>query len=570
MDSVSDGSSESGRSAFSFDSLKEALEDLQMDTMCLLDLEPLLSDPILLAGREPVRPDKCQTWQPTQIYCDKISARFPEADERLIQRLGNANYHRYLRCQETRHRMQSEETLSNDGMKDSHYGKSSKLHDSGIGSSLPTTYADTVMPYGDNDIRKVRLPPLPAHAKDGVPFPCLCCGKLVSVRTNSVWKQHIYADLQPWICMYTECPQACETFKTQKDWVLHLALDHGLESDWMSIKCPLCRHDTGSGKTLVTKHLGNHLEEISLGALPVDCEFEEETTQSEPEVLSAVPESCEPEIGASSSHVIGKSPATLRDKVKPQSSILRSMHKKMENIMRMMRDKDRSPEQILQALEPIVRENELIERSSFEWSERYLFDDIKSLLKTLREQLSEISSHIATKVDRTSPSFPLTLEARTTGREAPAEGDGLMSSRNGRSGDQFVSAPAHATIGAFSLDETPERLHLFDKPRAIPSGTGEDEQSEPRYCHCNRASFGEIIACDSENCKREWFHVGCVGLKSVPPAHGTLYTRHQCRCEPLPESTFRMKAKANLYSRKMVLRRVQSRRCDLAPKAFRY
>lgn len=291
MDSVSDGSSESGRSAFSSDSLKEALEDLQMDTMCLLDLEPLLSDPIVLSGREPVRPDKCKTWQPTQIYCDKISARFPEADERLIQRLGNANYHRYLRCQETRRSAQSTEVPSNNLVKDNLDCASSKIPDSGIGSSLFTMYADTVMSYGDNKIRKVRLPPLPAHAKDGLPFSCVCCGKMVSVRSNSAWKQHIYMDLKPWVCLETDCLKGSEIFHTQRDWVSHLALDHGLESNSMSIKCPLCRHDTGTGKNLITKHLCSHLEEISLGTLPVHCDFEEEIATSDWKSLRNFPKS---------------------------------------------------------------------------------------------------------------------------------------------------------------------------------------------------------------------------------------------------------------------------------------
>ncbi|TFK52000.1 hypothetical protein OE88DRAFT_1658747 [Heliocybe sulcata] len=39
---------------------------------------------------------------------------------------------------------------------------------------------------------------------------------------------------------------------------------------------------------------------------------------------------------------------------------------------------------------------------------------------------------------------------------------------------------------------------------------------EPRYCFCNQVSYGEMIACDNEDCEREWFHYGCVDL-TVPP-----------------------------------------------------
>uniref|UniRef100_A0A7S2SE11 PHD-type domain-containing protein n=2 Tax=Mucochytrium quahogii TaxID=96639 RepID=A0A7S2SE11_9STRA len=33
------------------------------------------------------------------------------------------------------------------------------------------------------------------------------------------------------------------------------------------------------------------------------------------------------------------------------------------------------------------------------------------------------------------------------------------------------------------------------------------------YCLCRRVQFGEMIGCDNEKCKIEWFHVGCVGVK---------------------------------------------------------
>ncbi|KDQ12337.1 hypothetical protein BOTBODRAFT_189327 [Botryobasidium botryosum FD-172 SS1] len=39
---------------------------------------------------------------------------------------------------------------------------------------------------------------------------------------------------------------------------------------------------------------------------------------------------------------------------------------------------------------------------------------------------------------------------------------------------------------------------------------------EPRYCFCNQVSYGEMIGCDYEDCDREWFHCGCVGLTAAP------------------------------------------------------
>ncbi|XP_073102064.1 PHD finger protein ING1 isoform X1 [Elaeis guineensis] len=42
------------------------------------------------------------------------------------------------------------------------------------------------------------------------------------------------------------------------------------------------------------------------------------------------------------------------------------------------------------------------------------------------------------------------------------------------------------------------------------------DPNEPTYCFCNQVSYGEMVACDNPDCKIEWFHFGCVGLKEQP------------------------------------------------------
>ncbi|KAI5348282.1 hypothetical protein L3X38_001169 [Prunus dulcis] len=42
------------------------------------------------------------------------------------------------------------------------------------------------------------------------------------------------------------------------------------------------------------------------------------------------------------------------------------------------------------------------------------------------------------------------------------------------------------------------------------------DPNEPTYCLCNQVSYGEMVACENPNCKVEWFHFGCVGLKDKP------------------------------------------------------
>ncbi|KAI3320618.1 hypothetical protein HD806DRAFT_225828 [Xylariaceae sp. AK1471] len=59
------------------------------------------------------------------------------------------------------------------------------------------------------------------------------------------------------------------------------------------------------------------------------------------------------------------------------------------------------------------------------------------------------------------------------------------------------------------------------------SGHGDDEgdvdADEPLYCYCNGVSYGEMVACDADECEREWFHLDCVGLKAAPPSNMKWY-----------------------------------------------
>eukprot|EP00608_Synchroma_pusillum_P002655 CAMPEP_0198433486 /NCGR_PEP_ID=MMETSP1452-20131203/26788_1 /TAXON_ID=1181717 /ORGANISM="Synchroma pusillum, Strain CCMP3072" /LENGTH=209 /DNA_ID=CAMNT_0044153981 /DNA_START=6 /DNA_END=631 /DNA_ORIENTATION=- len=43
----------------------------------------------------------------------------------------------------------------------------------------------------------------------------------------------------------------------------------------------------------------------------------------------------------------------------------------------------------------------------------------------------------------------------------------------------------------------------------------EDEQLQPKYCYCQRVSFGTMIGCDGEDCKNEWFHLECLHARGV-------------------------------------------------------
>ena len=43
-----------------------------------------------------------------------------------------------------------------------------------------------------------------------------------------------------------------------------------------------------------------------------------------------------------------------------------------------------------------------------------------------------------------------------------------------------------------------------------------DGSTEDKYCFCHRGEEGRMIACDNPDCKIEWFHYSCVGIKRKP------------------------------------------------------
>jgi hypothetical protein len=49
-----------------------------------------------------------------------------------------------------------------------------------------------------------------------------------------------------------------------------------------------------------------------------------------------------------------------------------------------------------------------------------------------------------------------------------------------------------------------------------PEDMGGLEFDDQVYCFCRNVSYGEMIACDGDDCIHEWFHLDCVGLSEPP------------------------------------------------------
>jgi hypothetical protein len=77
-------------------------------------------------------------------------------------------------------------------------------------------------------------------------------------------------------------------FKSREVWAEHLILDHALISDGKDVQCPLCLKAPMRDSGIISRHLGGHMEEVSLGALPrgADSEASSETSSVHSNELS--------------------------------------------------------------------------------------------------------------------------------------------------------------------------------------------------------------------------------------------------------------------------------------------
>ncbi|KAK7206397.1 inhibitor of growth proteins N-terminal histone-binding-domain-containing protein [Myxozyma melibiosi] len=72
------------------------------------------------------------------------------------------------------------------------------------------------------------------------------------------------------------------------------------------------------------------------------------------------------------------------------------------------------------------------------------------------------------------------------------------------------------------------RQQMKNKHSQEPEEEDDEENNDSAlYCFCQQVSYGDMVACDNEDCRYEWFHYGCVGLKSPPS--GVWYCSQECQ-----------------------------------------
>jgi hypothetical protein len=132
-------------------------------------------------------------------YVLQVHDKFRNADVSLVERLGEANWQRFIRVrQQLAHGDQDADKQEAGPETHSRFTPASKFHDSGLGSSLPgkTSFAPTVASHSSfisglsaKEGSYVRVPPTPNEVAEGLPFECFLCKQTLSkVRNRIDWK----------------------------------------------------------------------------------------------------------------------------------------------------------------------------------------------------------------------------------------------------------------------------------------------------------------------------------------------------------------------------------------------
>ncbi|KAJ5549320.1 hypothetical protein N7513_006554 [Penicillium frequentans] len=212
---------------------------------------------------------------------DHVFNKFPSADEAILNRLGLAISERraifryrerhYMKLAQGIDRVVNDlpdtmstlmsETVATELL------ESPERETSGYGSQSmesQTSYTQSIV-EGNHGIG---MPAPPEGSDNGAPFECPYCFLVISTSSSFDWYRHVFNDLMPYVCIAPTCLTPHRLYQSRREWFEHLQRQHSMTPENMAeVDCPLCQSPNQPGRSL-EKHLGRHLEELALFALP--------------------------------------------------------------------------------------------------------------------------------------------------------------------------------------------------------------------------------------------------------------------------------------------------------------
>ncbi|CAH0589070.1 unnamed protein product [Chrysodeixis includens] len=116
------------------------------------------------------------------------------------------------------------------------------------------------------------------------------------------------------------------------------------------------------------------------------------------------------------------------------------------------------------------------------------------------------------------------------GHHTTSHGHNNSASSTKRNKQKKSNSYSSSSVAAHSTQAVASTASRSSSPTVVPLSTVvnnvaieepmEEEwtydPNEPRYCICNQVSYGDMVACDNQDCPYEWFHYPCVGITAPP------------------------------------------------------
>jgi hypothetical protein len=145
-------------------------------------------------AKEPLQDSILEVSESAKAYVSNIRDKFPSADIRLTERLGEANWQRHVIIRNKQNQEEPGQLLLQRTAK-SIFRPALTFDDSGIGSSLPveSAYAPSLASFVSRvdhaDNKYFRVPPTPKEVLEGKPFECFICDRNIdNVKSRADWK----------------------------------------------------------------------------------------------------------------------------------------------------------------------------------------------------------------------------------------------------------------------------------------------------------------------------------------------------------------------------------------------
>jgi hypothetical protein len=241
--------------------------------------------------RKPARHDRLLNFEKQDVITYEqfdqrhVREKFPHANRVVSDRLGNAISRRRadLKYRERHHKKLSKgiDRLHDEGAPStymsetiaSEFKEESNIQFDERGSSAglsQTSYAQTML----GGHQAMTIPPPPKESANDQPFECPYCFFIITIQNRASWARHVFRDIMPYICIFPDCSTPNRLYDSRREWYGHLASKHISSGPDIRHICPLCREESLSDNFL-QRHLGRHLQELALFAIPKPDDDEE-------------------------------------------------------------------------------------------------------------------------------------------------------------------------------------------------------------------------------------------------------------------------------------------------------